>query len=670
MNKFDLILKKAEQETLALKHPYVGTEHLLLAILKSRSKLVEFLRKQGVTYKKFKNQLIKLIGQTDNNNDYTLYTPMLRCVLNDSLEYAKKNNQQVDEIILFNTIIESKEGIAVRILETMHIDLEKLKYQEIINYPYCTILNNKVMDEKLVGRDLELANIIQILLRKNKCNPLLIGKAGVGKTALVEELARKINKKEVPKELMDVKILRLDLASLVAGTKYRGEFEEKVTKLVNDVKNNKNIILFVDEIHTLVNAGGSEGAIGAGDIFKPFLARGEIRLIGATTLNEYHKFIEPDKALSRRMTSVILEEPSAKETLNILLKIKDVYEKYHGVKIDNDIVKLIVELTTKYLLNKANPDKSIELLDSLCSYVKFQNKLQVSIDDVYSLFNNKYYINFLGSNNPKLVDFLNKQKCLVSEDFNFEGKDGSSFISSVLADVLIAADPNDQYTDYESLIGSKMIYELNGDSYAFSINNIYRADTWFGPSVSATFQYPFITDCDRLYLNNDISLFASSMGDFGEFSELIYQLALQEDNGLDFGCYFVKSVNEKEPYPEEAYLVNLIKHASDSGSSLINGNNIPTFTMLVVLLVLNLIASVYIGYKFTFSKWKSGLAIASATSLLFILISGLLFIIFGAGLKASIILNPVYGGIGVLMPFVILGIALLVGKIKKGHFKI
>ena len=418
MNKYDLILKKAEQETLALKHPYVGTEHLLLAILKSRSKLVEFLRKQGVTYKKFKNQLIKLIGETDNNNDYTLYTPMLRCVLNDSLEYAKKNNRQVDEIILFNTIIESKEGIAVRILETMHIDLEKLKYQEIINYPYCTILNNKVMDEKLVGRDLELANIIQILLRKNKCNPLLIGKAGVGKTALVEELARRINKKEVPKELMDVKILRLDLASLVAGTKYRGEFEEKVTKLVNDVKNNKNIILFVDEIHTLVNAGGSEGAIGAGDIFKPFLARGEIRLIGATTLNEYHKFIEPDKALSRRMTSVILEEPSAKETLNILLKIKDVYEKYHGVKIDNDIVKLIVELTTKYLLNKANPDKSIELLDSLCSYVKFQNKLQVSIDDVYSLFNNKYYINFLGSNNPKLVDLLNKQKCLVSEDFN------------------------------------------------------------------------------------------------------------------------------------------------------------------------------------------------------------------------------------------------------------
>ena len=418
MNKYDLILKKAEQETLALKHPYVGTEHLLLAILKSRSKLVEFLRKQGVTYKKFKNQLIKLIGQTDNNNDYTLYTPMLRCVLNDSLEYAKKNNQQVDEIILFNTIIESKEGIAVRILETMHIDLEKLKYQEIINYPYCTILNNKVMDEKLVGRDLESANIIQILLRKNKCNPLLIGKAGVGKTALVEELARRINKKEVPKELMDVKILRLDLASLVAGTKYRGEFEEKVTKLVNDVKNNKNIILFVDEIHTLVNAGGSEGAIGAGDIFKPFLARGEIRLIGATTLNEYHKFIEPDKALSRRMTSVILEEPSAKETLNILLKIKEVNKKYHGVKIDNDIVKLIVELTTKYLLNKANPDKSIELLDSLCSYVKFQNKLQVSIDDVYSLFNNKYYINFLGSNNPKLVDFLNKQKCLVSEDFN------------------------------------------------------------------------------------------------------------------------------------------------------------------------------------------------------------------------------------------------------------
>ena len=259
---------------------------------------------------------------------------------------------------------------------------------------------------------------------------------------------------------------------------------------------------------------------------------------------------------------------------------------------------------------------------------------------------------------------------LVWSRFPFEGKDGGSYISDALADALIAADPNDQYTDYESLIGSKMIYELNGESYALSINNIYKTDVRFGPSVSATFDYPIITDCDRLYLNNDISLFASSMGDSGEFKELIYQLALQEDKGLDFHCYIVKSMDEKEACPEEDYLVNLIKHASDSGSSLINGNNIPAFSMLVVLLALNLIASVYIGYKFTFNKWKSGLVIASVTSLLFILMSGLLFVILGSGLEASIILNPVYGGIGVLMPFVILGIALLVGKIKKGHFKI
>ena len=419
MNKYDLILKKAEKETLILKHPYVGTEHLLLAILKCRSKLVEFLRTQGLTYRRFKSQLIKLIGDTNNDSDYTLYTPMLRCVLNNSLEYAKKNNQEVDEVILFNSIIESKEGIAVRILETMHIDLEKLKYQEIVNYPYGEVLNNKDINEKLIGRDLELASIIQILLRKNKCNPLLVGKAGVGKTALVEELARRINNKEVPKELINAKILRLDLASLVAGTKYRGEFEEKVTKLVNDIKNNKNVILFIDEVHTLVNAGGSEGAIGAGDILKPFLARGEIRLIGATTLSEYHKFIEPDKALARRMTSVILEEPSEKETLNILINIKDIYENYHQVKVSNNILNLIVKLTTKYLPNKANPDKSIELLDSLCSYIKFKNKLQIDEADVYALFNNKYHVKFLENPNNKLLQFLNSKKTLVFEDFNY-----------------------------------------------------------------------------------------------------------------------------------------------------------------------------------------------------------------------------------------------------------
>lgn len=269
-----------------------------------------------------------------------------------------------------------------------------------------------------------------------------------------------------------------------------------------------------------------------------------------------------------------------------------------------------------------------------------------------------------------LEKVFSTNETLAWRGFNFEGKDGSSFISSALADALIAADPNDQYTDYESLIGSKMIYEVDGQHYALSINNIYRADTWFGPSVSATFHYPFITDCDKLYLNNDVSLFASSIGDSGEFKELIYQLALQEDKGLDFHCYFVKSIDEKEACPEEDYLVNLIKHASDSGSSLITGNNIPAFSILIVLLALNLIASVYIGYKFTFNKWKSGLVIASVTSLLFILISGILFIILGSGLEASIIFNPVYGGIGVLMPFVILGIALLVGKIKKGHFKI
>lgn len=418
MNKYDMILKKAEQETLNLNHPYVGTEHLLLAILKTRTKLSEYLKNQNLTYKKFKTQLVKLIGQSNNKNEYTLYTPMLRCVLNSAEEYATINNVEIDEVVLFNSIIDAKEGIAIRVLETMNVNIEKLKYRAKINFKYGIILNDKVLDENIVGREVELSNIIQTLLRKNKCNPLLIGKAGVGKTALIEELARRINKKQVPKELENCQILKLDFANLVAGTKYRGEFEEKITNLINEVKENKNIILFVDEIHTLVNAGASDGAIGAGDIFKPFLARGELKLIGATTIKEYHKFIEPDKALSRRLAPVMLEEPDFYSTQNILFNVKKTYEDYHKVHINEDNINLIINLTIKYLPNKSNPDKSIELLDSLCSYVKYQGKNKILINDIYSFFNERYHISLLGKKENEIIKYINTKKCLVTNDFD------------------------------------------------------------------------------------------------------------------------------------------------------------------------------------------------------------------------------------------------------------
>ena len=229
---------------------------------------------------------------------------MLRTILKHAEDYAEENNTEITETMLFNAIIEEGEGIAIRVISAMNINPSKLKYQEEIKIKDGVIINDIVKDEVILGRNQELASIIQILLRKNKCNPLLIGKAGVGKSAIIEELARRINNNQVPDRLKNYKILKIDFGSLIDGTKYRGEFEDKITKLIREVMKHQNIILFVDEAHTIVNAGGADGAISAGDIFKPFLARGDIKLIGATTINEYHKFMENDKALNRRFQTV------------------------------------------------------------------------------------------------------------------------------------------------------------------------------------------------------------------------------------------------------------------------------------------------------------------------------------------------------------------------------
>ena len=232
-------------------------------------------------------------------------------------------------------------------------------------------MNDKVsLEESVVGREKELDMMIETLLRKKKNNPLLIGKAGVGKTALVEELVRRIKKGEVPEELLKKEIVLLEMGSLVAGTKYRGEFEERLTKLIREIIEQENIILFIDEIHAMVNAGGAEGAINASDILKPYLARGELKCIGATTTEEYYKFIEKDKALERRFEKITLQEPNKEETIEILKKVKKEYENHHHIKISNQNIEEIVTLANEYIYNRQNPDKSLELLDSVCAKIK------------------------------------------------------------------------------------------------------------------------------------------------------------------------------------------------------------------------------------------------------------------------------------------------------------
>ena len=221
--------------------------------------------------------------------------------------------------------------------------------------------------DPVIGRDEEIKRVLEVLSRRTKNNPLLIGEAGVGKTAIVEELSRLISSGDVPINLRNKRIISLDMATTVAGTKYRGEFEERIRKILKEIEDNDDIILFIDEVHTLVGAGGAEGAIDASNIFKPALARGKIRCIGATTTEEYKKFIEVDKALERRFQKIMVEVPNSKTVKNILSKLKPIYENYHNVTIEDSLINKIIELSDKYIYDRNQPDKSIDILDEVCA---------------------------------------------------------------------------------------------------------------------------------------------------------------------------------------------------------------------------------------------------------------------------------------------------------------
>ncbi len=380
------ILRMAEEERYSLSHPYVGSEHLLLALLKVDTPLKKKLEEYNLTYKNFREELISIVGIPKKNMEVNLYTPLLKRILSSALSDAKENNKgNVTENHLLIALLDEGEGIAIRILIGMDINLDdlydelKVKPTEIVNnkleiFNIGNVLNDKVESfDKVIGREKEINNLIEILLRKKKSNPLLIGPAGVGKTAIVEELTRRIKNNEVPEALENKIIVELSMGDLVSGTKYRGEFEERLTKIIKEVIKNKNIILFIDEVHTMVNAGGAEGAINASDILKPYLARGNIKVIGATTTREYEKYIAKDKALERRFETIKVLEPNKEETEYIIKGLKDSYQKHHKIKISEKNIKDIVEYGDKYLKNKKNPDKTIDLLDSVCAYVKRKN---------------------------------------------------------------------------------------------------------------------------------------------------------------------------------------------------------------------------------------------------------------------------------------------------------
>ena len=385
------ILVKAKLEMLELKHPYVGTEHLVLAILHTQNELTEKLANYGLTYNKFKKEILNIIGKGSKKSEFFLYTPLLKKVIENAIMDSKDNNNGiVTTSHLFSGLLDVGEGIAIRILISMNLDLDNM-YDEFTEKIYennhkrekKSILEELGIDltekaknneiDPVIGREDEINKLEEILCRRTKNNPLLIGLPGVGKTAIVEQLALLIAEDKVPTNLKNKRIISLDMASAVAGTKYRGEFEERMKKIIEEIEEDKNIILFIDEIHTLIGAGGAEGAIDASNILKPALARGKIRCIGATTNDEYKKHFEKDKALDRRFQIVNIEEPSLNKTKEILLKLKPIYEEYHNVTIKDEIINEIINLTEKYIYNRYRPDKQIDILDEVCSKVNIKN---------------------------------------------------------------------------------------------------------------------------------------------------------------------------------------------------------------------------------------------------------------------------------------------------------
>ncbi len=413
------ILVTAKKEMYELNHPYVSSEHLLLGILKNNNEISDKLKEYDLDYKSFKEEVIKIIGKGSKPSKWFLYTPLLKRILENAVDDAKENNSGIVTINhLFSSLLDEGEGVAIRILSSMNIDIDEI-YNDFSDKKIYSKTNKKLLIEEIgidlnkkaangfldpvTGRDKEIKRILEILSRRCKNNPVLIGEAGVGKTAIVEQLANMIVNGEVPLSLKNKRIINLDMSSAVAGTKYRGEFEERMNKILKEIEESDDIILFIDEIHTLVGAGGAEGAIDASNIFKPALARGKIRCIGATTTEEFKKFIEKDSALERRFQKVLIEAPSQDTVKDILMNLKEIYEDYHKVIIDENIIDLIIKLSEKYIYNRNEPDRSIDVLDEVCAKV--------------SLKENKSLKDY-GKYTKKLKEIIKlKKKSILDNDF-------------------------------------------------------------------------------------------------------------------------------------------------------------------------------------------------------------------------------------------------------------
>lgn len=386
-------LNMARKIAAELKHPYVGTEHLLFGLKRVFTGVAgQVLDKNKVDEEQMEKAMDILVSAPEaakKERKHLEYSPRLRYILEESQnEAVQLASEKVGTEHLLLTMLKDGDCVATRMLMTLNVNIQKLfqdlllaagidpkEYMEnqkdgetvggIIDQ-YSTDLTQEAREGKLdpvIGREKEIARIMEILSRRTKNNPCLVGEPGVGKTAIVEGLARQIAEGIVPESMKDKRIMVLDLPGMIAGSKYRGEFEERMKKLIREVKTAGNIILFLDELHTIIGAGGAEGAIDASNILKPSLARGEMQLIGATTLTEYRKYIEKDAALERRFQPVTVEEPTEEEAVRILEGIKGKYEDHHHVQITPEAIEAAVRLSSRYINDRNLPDKAIDLID-------------------------------------------------------------------------------------------------------------------------------------------------------------------------------------------------------------------------------------------------------------------------------------------------------------------
>jgi len=402
------VLTLAQEEAERSHHSYIGTEHLLLGLLREGEGLAaKVLNNLGVEIGKVRQTIESVLGRNERIIiQQIIPTSRVKKVIEISFEEARRMGHAYvgTEHLLLGLLIEG-EGIAAHVLEDLGATLDKVR-AEIERLLHdstmedaepapkkpsktplldqfgrdLTDMARKNLLDPVIGREMEIERVVQILSRRTKNNPALIGEPGVGKTAIAEGLAQQIVLGNVPESLMHKRVLTLDMGALVAGTKYRGEFEERLKKILDEIRSSKEVVLFIDELHTLVGAGAAEGAIDAANILKPALARGEIQCIGATTLNEYRKYIEKDAALERRFQPVFVDQPSTTETIDILFGIKSLYEKHHRVQITDAAVKSAAMLSDRYVSDRALPDKAIDLIDEASARVRM--KLTTTPDDL------------------------------------------------------------------------------------------------------------------------------------------------------------------------------------------------------------------------------------------------------------------------------------------------